>query len=95
MTEKIKTVLSMSNKNLALSENLVKEVETRRSSISFSFTLVVDVLSRLVSRAVDNGLVKGLTVGREQVLVSHLQFTDDNFFFGNQKETLLPTFQIF
>ena len=36
----------------------------------FLFTLVVDVLSRLVSRAVDNGLVKGLVVGGEQVLVS-------------------------
>ena len=32
---------------------------------SFLFTLVVDVLGWLVSRAIDNGLVKGLTVGRE------------------------------
>ena len=51
----------------------------------FLFTLVVDVLSRLGSRAVDNGLVKGLTIGREKVLVSHLQFTDDTIFFLEPK----------
>ena len=38
----------------------------------FLFTLVVDVLSHLVSRAIDNGLVKGIVVGGEQVVVSHL-----------------------
>lgn len=47
----------------------------------FLFTIVVDVLSRLVSRAVSNGLVKGLSVGSEGILISHLQFADDTILF--------------
>lgn len=55
--------------------------EARRSFISFSFTLVVDVLGRLVSRVANNGMVKGLPIGSQSVLVSHLQFADDTMFF--------------
>ena len=55
---------------------------SRQGDLSpFLFSLVVDVLSRLESRGVDNGLVKGLFVGGERVLVSHLQFADDIVFY--------------
>lgn len=38
----------------------------------FLFVIVVDVLSRLVSRVINNGFVMGLTIGSQGVLVSHL-----------------------
>lgn len=52
--------------------------------LSFSFVFVDDVLSRLLSRAVNNGLVKGFTVGSQGVLDSHLQFADDTVFLGTR-----------
>ena len=36
------------------------------------FSIVVDVLSCLVSRAINHGLVKGLSIGVERALASHL-----------------------
>lgn len=40
----------------------------------FLFTLVVDVLSRLVERAKDHQTIEGLRVGREEVEIIHVQF---------------------
>ena len=48
---------------------------------SFLFTLVADGLSRLMERASDIGFVKGWRVGRDKVLISHLQLADDIIFF--------------
>ncbi|RVW24881.1 putative mitochondrial protein [Vitis vinifera] len=48
----------------------------------FLFTIVVDVLSRLVVRAEERGLIEGLGVGRNRTRVSHLQFADDTVFFS-------------
>ncbi|PRQ36601.1 putative RNA-directed DNA polymerase [Rosa chinensis] len=48
---------------------------------SFLFTLVVDVLDRLMERARDCRLIEGLVVGREEVEITHLQFADDTIFF--------------
>ena len=45
--------------------------ETKNILSPFFFTFV-DALSRLVLIAVNNGLVKGLTIGGEQVLTSHV-----------------------
>ena len=42
---------------------------------------MIDVLSHLVSRAVNNALVKAIVGGGEHVVVSHLQFADDTTFF--------------
>ena len=47
----------------------------------FLFTLVADGLSRLMERATEISFVKGWTVGRDNVMVSHLQFADDTIFF--------------
>jgi len=66
------------------------------------FVLVVEVLNRMLIRAEEVGLFKGVVMGREQVVVSHLQFADDTLIFceaddryvGNIKRILL-SFQSF
>ena len=52
----------------------------------FLFTLVVDVLSRLMEKAQENDLIKGLCIGQEKVEISHLQFADDTIFFLTEDE---------
>ena len=46
----------------------------------FLFTLVADVLGRMMDKAVEERIVKGFKVGREDVGVSYLQFVDDTLF---------------
>ena len=48
----------------------------------FLFTLVADVLSRLLFRAEETGLTEGFSVGRDRTRVSLLQFADDTIFFS-------------
>ena len=48
----------------------------------FFFTLVADVLSRLMIRAEETGLTEGFFVGRDKTRVSLLQFVDDTIFFS-------------
>ncbi|XP_060969805.1 secreted RxLR effector protein 78-like [Cannabis sativa] len=43
----------------------------------FMFTLVADVLGRMVVKAVSSGNFSGFEVGKEKVHISHLQFADD------------------
>ena len=47
----------------------------------FLFTLVADGLSRLMERATEVGFLKGCTVGKDNIMISHLQFADDTIFF--------------
>ncbi|KAM1060262.1 hypothetical protein TB1_024191 [Malus domestica] len=65
----------------------------------FLFTLVVDVLSRLIEKAQENHLIQGLRVGQDNVEISHLQFADDTIFFlaGHEEawNNLLLLLQIF
>ena len=53
----------------------------------FLFTLVSDRSSRLVERATEVGFVKGCKVGRDNVMISHLQFADDTLFFVELEES--------
>ncbi|KAL5548851.1 hypothetical protein UlMin_004082 [Ulmus minor] len=46
----------------------------------FLFILVADILGRMMDKAVRIGEVKGFKVGREEEVVSHLQFVDDTLF---------------
>ncbi|KAL5577599.1 hypothetical protein UlMin_019298 [Ulmus minor] len=46
----------------------------------FLFILVADILGRMMDKAVRIGEVKGFKVGREEEVVSHLQFADDTLF---------------
>ncbi|KAL5545070.1 hypothetical protein UlMin_008854 [Ulmus minor] len=49
----------------------------------FLFILVADILVRMTDKAIRIGEVKGFKVGREEVVVSHLQFADDTLFLVN------------
>ncbi|CAL8992525.1 unnamed protein product, partial [Prunus brigantina] len=51
----------------------------------FLFTLVIDVLSRLMEKAQECNLVHGMVTGRDNVEVSHLQFADDTIFLIGDK----------
>ena len=57
----------------------------------FLFTLVADVLSRMLLRAEERNLLEGFKVGRNRIRVSHLQFADDTIFFSNTCEEELKT----
>ncbi|KAL5572583.1 hypothetical protein UlMin_022180 [Ulmus minor] len=46
----------------------------------FLFILVADILRRMMDKAIGIGEVNGFKVGREKVVVSHLQFADDTLF---------------
>lgn len=47
----------------------------------FIFTLVVDVLNRMLRNSELEGLVDGWVVGKDEVKVYHLQFADNTIFF--------------
>ena len=57
----------------------------------FLFTLVADVLSRMIMRAEEREMLEGFKVGRNRTRVSHLQFADDTIFFSNTREEDLQT----
>ncbi|KAJ9693494.1 hypothetical protein PVL29_012324 [Vitis rotundifolia] len=57
----------------------------------FLFTLVADVMSRMLLRAEERNLLEGFRVGRDRTRVSHLQFADDTIFFSNTREEELQT----
>ncbi|XP_021832888.1 uncharacterized protein LOC110772737 [Prunus avium] len=52
----------------------------------FLFSLVIDVLSRLMEKAQEYNLLHGLFIRRDKVEVSHLQFADDTIFLLGVKE---------
>ena len=58
---------------------------------SFLFTLVADILSRMLLRAEEINLLEGFRVGRNSTRVSHFQFADDTIFFSNTSEEDLQT----
>ena len=49
----------------------------------FLFTIVADVLSRMLLRAEERSMLEGFTVGRNRTRVSHLQFADATIFFSS------------
>ncbi|KAJ9708595.1 hypothetical protein PVL29_000566 [Vitis rotundifolia] len=49
----------------------------------FLFTLVADVLSRMLLRVDERNALEGFRVGRNITMVSHLQFADDTIFFSS------------
>ena len=57
----------------------------------FLFTIVADVLSRMLLKAEERNLLEGFRVGRNRCRVSHLQFADDTIFFANSSEEELQT----
>ncbi|RVW50857.1 Transposon TX1 uncharacterized 149 kDa protein [Vitis vinifera] len=57
----------------------------------FLFTIVADVLSRMLLKAEERNLLEGFRVGRNRCRVSHLQFADDTILFANPREEELQT----
>ncbi|XP_029146965.1 uncharacterized protein [Arachis hypogaea] len=59
----------------------------------FLFVLVVDVLHRMIGEAVRNGRISPLLVGRDSVVLSHLQFVDDTILFCPQEEETIKIYK--
>ncbi|RVW59655.1 putative ribonuclease H protein [Vitis vinifera] len=57
----------------------------------FLFTIVADVLSRMLLKAEERSLLEGFRVGRNRCRVSHLQFADDTILFASSSEEELQT----
>jgi len=55
----------------------------------FLFVLMAEVLNQVLLRASNMGLFQGLKVGRQEVLLTHLQFTDDTLLFCEANEESL------
>jgi len=55
----------------------------------FLFVLVAEVLNRALNRAANLGLFKGLQVGANREMITHLQFADDTLLFCEAEELYL------
>nr|GEW96656.1 reverse transcriptase domain, reverse transcriptase zinc-binding domain protein [Tanacetum cinerariifolium] len=51
--------------------------------LPFLFILAAEGLNAIVSEAVEKGIFRGVVVGDNNVMVPHLQYTDDMIFFGD------------
>ncbi|RVW71766.1 putative mitochondrial protein [Vitis vinifera] len=61
----------------------------------FLFTLIADVLSRMLLRAEERNASEGFRVGRNRTRVSHLQFADDTIFFSSTQEEDMWSSRVF
>ena len=48
----------------------------------FLFILAAEGLNAIVNKAVENDIFRGVRIGSNRVVVSHLQYADDTIFFG-------------
>ncbi|XP_071695506.1 uncharacterized protein [Rutidosis leptorrhynchoides] len=48
----------------------------------FLFLIAIEALNVAMKEAVDSGIFKGISLGRNNVIISHLQYADDALFFG-------------
>lgn len=51
----------------------------------FLFTIVTEALGALLSKAMDLGLIGGFKMGRDGVVVTHLQFANDTILFSSTR----------
>ncbi|GJW56284.1 reverse transcriptase domain, reverse transcriptase zinc-binding domain protein [Tanacetum coccineum] len=54
----------------------------------FLFILAVEGLNALVSEAVAKGIIKGVVIGYDRVVVSRLQYADDTIFFSHDRDEM-------
>ena len=84
----IKGCLSSSNFAILVNGNAKGWVKASRGLrqgdplFPFLFTLVANVLGKLMIKAEETGLTEGFFVGRDRTRVSLLQFVDDTIFFS-------------
>ena len=57
----------------------------------FLFVLMAEVLNRMMHKAANLGLIRGLSVGKDRILLSHLQFADDTLVFCEAEEQYLKS----
>lgn len=50
------------------------------------FIFVVETFGAMVHKAVEGGLIEGFKVGRDEVLVTHLQYADDTLILYNNSQ---------
>jgi len=55
----------------------------------FLFLLMAEVLNKMFSNAVESGQLRGLKIGVNEVLLSHLQFADDTLLFSEADQQQL------
>ena len=48
----------------------------------FLFLIAAEGINVITKEAISNAVLKGVSVGRDEVIVSHLQYADDTVFFG-------------
>nr|GEW19517.1 cysteine-rich receptor-like protein kinase [Tanacetum cinerariifolium] len=70
--------------NVSRTDEFVLEIGIRQGDplSPFLFILAAKGLDAIVSEAVSYGVLRGINVGVDQVLVSYLQYADDTIFFG-------------
>ncbi|XP_071690820.1 uncharacterized protein [Rutidosis leptorrhynchoides] len=62
--------------------NLKRGVRQGDPLSPFIFIIAAEGLNILTKLAVERGMYKGVEVGRDKVVISHLQYADDTIFFG-------------
>ncbi|GJZ71757.1 reverse transcriptase domain, reverse transcriptase zinc-binding domain protein [Tanacetum coccineum] len=63
---------------------ILKWILKRRDPLSpFLFILAAEGLNAIVNEAMEIGIFRGVKVGANNVMVSHLQYADDTIFFGD------------
>ncbi|XP_071700548.1 uncharacterized protein [Rutidosis leptorrhynchoides] len=62
--------------------NLKRSVRQGDPLSPFLFIIAAEGLNILTKKAVERGMYKGVEVGKDKVVISHLQYADDTIFFG-------------
>ena len=61
----------------------------------FLFSIVADVLSRMMLRAEERSVLEGFRADRNRIRVTHLQFANDIIFFANSCAEKLQTLRVY
>lgn len=56
-------------------------IKTKGPLNSFSFHLIADAFSQILSSGEERNLIKGFQVGKELSPISHIQYADDTLLF--------------
>ena len=57
----------------------------------FLFVIIAEVLNKMMQKAAETGLIRGLIIGSDKVQLTHLQFADDTLVFCEAEEKIVKT----